>query len=125
MIHTYILKDLKFYSLNKYKSHHYVLYKTKKSYSEIIYWQLIKQKIKPVNKPITLQFIFHYKSMNYDLDNCALMKKFIIDVLCPRTKTNVYGLGVIPNDNVRHVVKICESHGHKKDGSIEMIIHEV
>jgi len=63
--------------------------------------------------------------MNYDLDNCAILKKFIIDVLCPNTKTNPYGLGIIPNDNVKHIIKICESRGHKKDGTIEMIIHEV
>jgi len=124
MIYTYKLQ-LKPYSLNKYKTNHFILYKIKQAYAEEIYWQLVTQKTKPVQTPIAIQFIFHYKTTNWDLDNTAVLQKFIIDVLKPSGVKNTYGLGVIPDDSVKYIVKICYAPGHRQDGTIDVILHEV
>lgn len=113
------------FSLNQYRTtHFYALNKLKKEYATAFFYQLKLQKIRNIKTPCAMQVFFNWKNQNYDLDNQVVVK-FLLDVLQNQTKVNKIGLGVLPNDNSKHIIKLCYCAGMRKDNTIDLIIHEL
>lgn len=113
------------YSLNLYRNaHHMKLHQVKKDIGESVHWQLLALKVRPIQCPVQITFQFNFaSSMKHDLDNYVATAKMIMDALTPiKLPKKTYGVGIIPDDDSKHVIRLIFEEGKKKDNTVDLII---
>lgn len=113
------------YSLNLYRNaHHMKLHKVKKDIGEDVHWQLIAQKARPIQCPVQITFQFNFQSnQKHDLDNYVATAKMILDALTPmKLPKKTYGMGIIPDDDSKHIIRLIFEEGKRRDNSVDLII---
>lgn len=106
---------------------HYKLAKIKKEYSSLIGWQLKQQGIKKIKTPCSIVYEISWADKRRrDLENYALTVKYINDVLLS-PKRNDYGLGIIEDDDLKHIPAISIRVGryNGQEERVDMFIHEL
>lgn len=117
--------DIVPYSLNTYRNaHHFKLHKVKKDIGESVHWQLLKQKAKKCDTPVTITFRFNWGSKRkHDLDNYVATAKMVLDALTPiKLPTKNYGVGILPDDNTTFIKRLIFEEGGREEDSVELII---
>lgn len=117
--------DIVPYSLNNYRNaHHFKLHKIKKDIGELVHWQLLAQKVKPIKTPVSITFIFNFKTKaKHDLDNYVATAKMVLDALTPiKLPQKTYGVGMIPDDCTEFIKELIFKEGTGKPDTVEIII---
>lgn len=113
------------YSLNLYRNaHHFKLHKVKKDIGESVHWQLLQQKAKKCDIPVTITFRFNWGSKRkHDLDNYVATAKMVLDALTPiNLPKKTYGVGILPDDNTTFIKRLIFEEGGREEDSVELII---
>jgi len=91
--------DWKLDGLNEYttanRSNPHAGAQMKKRNEEIVVYAIRQHRIKPVSKPVRLEYLWIEKDERRDADNIAFAQKFVQDALV--------SAGVLPNDNRKWV----------------------
>ena len=109
MIYLEIEMPLKEFNLNQYtqkaRSGWQVSASHKKKTQEVIKYQLLDQKVRPIKTPCSVVAIWHTKARNFDLDNMLL--KAVLDQL--------QAMDLLENDNVNHIKEITHKFELNKE----------
>ena len=107
-------------NLNGYRNAHYrVTNAMKKKFKEIITPQV--EKLPRFEKPIKIHYkIFYENKRLFDIDN-------VVSVIAKFSQDALTELGVIPDDNYKHIIQITGTFGgvDRENPRIEMRIKEV
>ena len=110
---------LKTPSLNEYtdacRKNPYVGANMKKSMQKAYTYYFLR--LKPVERPVTIDFEWTEKNRKRDLDNVAFGKKFLLDALV--------AAGVLPDDSPRWVVGFRDTFKQGEDYKITITIKEI
>lgn len=84
----------------------------------------IERSIKPylkhlpqINRPVTIDFVWHEENRKRDPDNCAFAKKFILDAMV--------ALGVLEDDSIKYVRGFTDRFDIGREAKVSIYIHEV
>lgn len=109
MIYLEIEMPLKEFNLNQHtqkaRSGWQVSASHKKKTQEVIKYQLLDQKVRPIKTPCSVVAIWHTKARNFDLDNMLL--KAVLDQL--------QAMDLLENDNVNHIKEITHKFELNKE----------
>lgn len=92
-------------TLNKYiqaeRSNRFVAAKLKRENTEAVGWQLLEQKIKPINRKCNFDFTWYCKNQKEDPDNISFAQKFVFDALVNQN--------ILPSDGWKYVGRITHN----------------
>jgi Holliday junction resolvase RusA-like endonuclease len=97
---------------NKYKGN-----ELKQNTDSLIGWHIRAAKLKKIDKPVKIKFIWHEKSYRRDPDNIASAKKYILDALQKQ--------GILQNDNLKWIKGFQDEFEVGDKDYIEIIFEEV
>lgn len=100
------LCDLNTY-INKERANKFMAAKIKREETDRVIAECMIQKLKPIDKPVTVDIEWVTKNLRKDLDNVAFAKKFILDGLVKA--------GVIEGDGRKHVTGFSDTCNVSKD----------
>lgn len=114
---TYYI-DHEFTTLNDYinaeRRNKYVAAKIKKNETELVYYSMLNKPKAPT--PCCITITWHTKNKRKDADNIAFAKKFILD--------GMVKAGIIPNDNLTHIVELHDKFVIDKESYVEVNVTE-
>lgn len=84
---------------------------------DAILWAIKAQKVKPVNRPVSIVFEWRESTKRRDKDNVAGAKKFILDALQEAK--------ILPNDNNKWIVSFSDLFVYDKTDGVTVTLREV
>lgn len=111
------------FSINKFRNLHYrKKNEVKKSYSDLVAWQIHAQGVQNLPNPCAIVYEFSWKKKRRrDLENYAITIKFINDTLLPD------GMNMLEDDNMDIIRSISIRPGRymgEKD-AVDMFVHKI